>query len=338
MVAAPKFDQWEITAKGRTALREAKPGVVITIYESNTGVALWADCRDAFSHVAPGTVQAIITSPPYSLLRQKDYGNFQGTEYVDWLTDLAAGWKKVLADDGSLFLNLGDCWEKGHPSLSLYAERVLLRLVDDLGFRLAQRFEWHNPSKMPAPAEWVCVKRVRVKSSLEKIYWLSKGDFHPYADNRGVLTPYSDSMRRRIATGGEKSASRPSGHTRRDGAFGVDMGGAIPGNLLIAANTESNSAYQTACRQAGLPIHPARFPSLLPEHFINLATRPNDIVADPFGGSFTTAAAAQKLGRKFITCEKSLTYALGGLLRIGGQAPLHLLDARESAASDLFAA
>lgn len=325
-VRSPKYGEWQITGAGRKAIRDAKPGIIVTLYESEDGVALWADCRDAFSRVEEGSLALILSSPPYPLVRQKDYGNLAAGEYVDWMADLAASWRPLLADNGSLVLNLGDCWEAGHPSLSLYAERLLIKLVDDLGYRLAQRFEWHNPSKMPAPAEWVTVRRVRAKPSLERIYWLSKGDAHPYADNRQVLVPYSKSMRKVITNGGEKGAQRPSGHELKASSFSADCGGAIPSNLLIAANTSSNSAYQNACREAGLPIHPARFPEAIPDWFIRFLSKPGDVVADPFGGSFCTASVARSLGRRFITAEKSLDYALGGLLRLGGCVPPDLLD------------
>jgi site-specific DNA-methyltransferase (cytosine-N4-specific) len=323
LLSSPQYGLWEITGAGRNSLRQARPGVVITIYETAAGKAVWASCQDAFAELDDGSVSAIVTSPPYPLLRQKQYGNLPEAEYVDWLADLAYSWKRILKDDGSLILNLGDCWERGRPTQSLYVERLLLKLCDELGYRLAQRFEWHHPAKLPAPAEWCTVRRVRVKSSLERVLWLSKSD-HPYADNRGVLTPYSESMVRRIQNGGETGARRPSGHVLKPNAFGVDHGGAIPSNLIVASNTASNGDYQAACRATGLPIHPARFPEAIPDFMIRLTTKPGDLVADPFGGSFVTAAVAERLGRRFITSEKVLEYALGGGLRLGGELPAAL--------------
>ncbi len=323
LLSSPKYGLWEITGKGRAALRQARPGVVITVYEDAAGRAVWADCQDAFAELGDESVQAIISSPPYPLLRPKSYGNLDERHYVDWLGDLAAGWRRVLKADGSLFLNLGDCWQRGVPTQSLYVERLLLRLCDDLGYKLAQRFEWYHPAKLPAPAEWCTVRRVRVKPSLEKFLWLSKSD-HPYADNRNVLVPYSDSMNKLIRSGGETGAARPSGHVLRPHAFGADNGGAIPSNLIVASNTVSNCSYQAACRATDLPIHPARFPAALPEFAMSLATRRGDLVADPFGGSFMTASVAKHLGRRFFTSEKALEFALGGVLRLGGEVPVDL--------------
>lgn len=316
LVETPGRAHWRITGTGRKALREAKPGIVITIFETDCGAAVWASCEDAARYIEPGSVDLILSSPPYPLLRKKDYGNYDEVEYVEWLTRLADQWRPLLRDTGSLVLNLGDAWTPGVPVQSLYAERLLLKLCDELGYKLAQKFFWFNPSKLPAPAEWVTVRRCRVKPAIEHIYWLSQADF-PYADNRSVLLPYSESMRQRMRTGGERAANRPSGHTLKAGAFSIDNGGSIPPNLLTIANTESNSSYIRDCKAAGIALHPARFPAGLPEFFIKLLTRPGGLVYDPFGGSGTTAQVAEKLGRHWLTTERALDYVQGHARRFG---------------------
>jgi hypothetical protein len=96
------------------------------------------------------------------------------TDNLYWLTSLAAGWKKKLTDTGSVILNLADVFTPGAPAVSLYQERLLIRLCDELGYTLAQKFYWENSSKMPGPAEWVCVRRIRVTPSIEQVYWLHK--------------------------------------------------------------------------------------------------------------------------------------------------------------------
>ncbi|GLZ73628.1 site-specific DNA-methyltransferase [Burkholderia contaminans] len=306
--------EWELTGKGRDALRQAAPGIVITIFTTSKGVALFGEAKEAVAHIDDGSLRLILTSPPYPLLREKQYGNKPVEEYLDWLMRIAELWPRKLADDGSVVLNLGDVFQSGEPMLSTYQERLIIRLEDDLGWKLCSRYAWHNPSKMPAPAEWVTVRRVRVKPSLEQIYWLAPNG-EPYADNSQVLVPYSESMRSRIAAGGEKGAVRPSGHELSAGAFDVDNGGAIPPNLIVAANTESNSHYMKACREQNLPVHPARFPGAVPEHFIKLCTMEGDTVYDPFSGSFKTGAEAERLGRNWIGSELMLDYVLGGANR-----------------------
>lgn len=305
---------WRITGKGRSALKEAAPGVVVTVFVTGNGVALFGRCEDAVGYLDDGSVQLLLTSPPYPLLREKQYGNVSAAQYVDWFLRIAEAWSRKLTTDGSIALNLMDVWTPGRPALSLYQERLLVKLEESLGLKLQQRFFWNNPSKLPAPAEWVTVRRVRVKPTVEQVYWLSPHE-HPHADNRQVLLPYSESMKKRIAQGGERGALRPSGHQLAPGAFNADHGGAIPGTLITAANTESNSDYVQQCKAAGLPVHPARFPAALAEFFIRLLTRAGDLIFDPFGGSGTTGAVAERLGRFWVTSETVLDYVQGMKLR-----------------------
>lgn len=305
---------WALTTKGSSALTKATPGLVVTIFMTDKGAALWGHCEDAVGLLDDNSVALLFSSPPYPLLRQKEYGNLAEREYLDWMVRLAEQWMPKLAKDGSVVLNLGDAWRRGEPTLSLYQERLLIRFEDELGLKLCQRFAWHNPARLPNPAEWVTIRRVRVKPSLENVFWLSASD-SPYADNRQILVPYSDSMKAMLKRGGQEAASRPAGYKMAAGAFGNDNGGAIPGNLIVAANTESNSDYIRSVKAAGLPVHPARFPADLPETFIKFLTRPKDLVFEPFGGSLTTAAVAEALDRRWVASECMLEYIQGGRFR-----------------------
>jgi site-specific DNA-methyltransferase (cytosine-N4-specific) len=193
-------------------------------------------------------------------------------------------------------------------------------LVEEYGFHLCQEHYWWNPSKLPTPAEWVNVRRVRVKDAVNCIWWLSKSPF-PKANNRRVLQPYSKSMRD-LLKNGYVAKLRPSGHDISE-KFGKDNGGSVPPNLLAIANTESTSRYQEFCRDRNIPIHPARFPAQLPEYFIRFLTDPGDLVVDPFGGSCMTGAVAEALGRKWACCDLSEEYLQGALARFtSGVQPL----------------
>lgn len=315
MVEVPTRGQWVLSGKGRNALRVAKPGIVVTVYVAGDGKVLWGAIEDAVAQIEDRSVSLIMTSPPYPQLREKQYGNLDSRRHVEWLTQITQMLLPKLTENGSLVWNLGDTYQKNQPTIDPYCERFLLRLVDDLGLHLAGRFEWNNPSKMPAPAEWCTVRRVRVKASLERCYWMSPST-NPKADNRRVLQPYSASMQRLLNKGGERRALRPSGHAFSTGAFSVDHGGSIPGNLITAANTESNGRYMRHCREQGLPIHPARFPSALPEFFIKMLTDEGDLVADVFAGSCKTAEVARGLNRRFLCVDRVLDYLLGG---VGGR-------------------
>jgi len=307
---------WELTLAGKEGLRNCKPGIIITVFTTDLGTALLAEAETAVQFIQDESIHLILTSPPYPLITQKAYGNRDPRAYVDWLTELAASWKQKLADAGSLVINLADVFNPGSPSLSLYQERLLINLCDNLGYSLAQKFYWENPSKLPSPAEWVCVRRIRVTPSIEQIYWLTKNPAIATANNRHILRSYSDSMLHRLAQGGETTdQTRPSGFTIKRNAFAANNGGSIPHNLLIASNTESNDAYTKRCREKNLPIHPARFPAALPDIMIRLLTDENDIVWDPFAGSGVTAQVAEHLGRRWIINERSLTYLQGAALR-----------------------
>jgi DNA modification methylase len=312
---------WALSQAGESALRNATPGLVVRVYETERGVALWGEVESAIGVLEPESVQLLFSSPPYPLVAQKTYGNLDEREHVDWLVGVIDRAKALMKKDGSIVLNVGDTWRRGSPTLSTYPQRLLLTLIDELGLHLAQAFTWHNPSRLPSPAQWVTIERVRVTHATEHLYWLGLND-RPKANNRNVLKPYSAAMRARLRAGGERSsAQRPSGHTLKAGAFSRDNGGAIPHNLLRLPNTRSNDAYASACREHGLPIHPARMPRELAEFFIRLTTDPGDTVLDPFCGSNTTGAAAEALGRHHISVDRSLTYVLGSSVRFPTATP-----------------
>jgi site-specific DNA-methyltransferase (cytosine-N4-specific) len=149
-------------------------------------------------------------------------------------------------------------------------------LCDDVGFHLAQECFWYNPAKLPSPAEWVNVRRVRVKDSVEYVWWFGKTPM-PKADNRQVLADYSPDMRRLLERG-YRSKKRPSGHNITQ-KF-VDRGGSIPSNVLERGNNESNSGYIKLCESYGMKPHPARYPAALPEFYIKLLTDPGDLILD----------------------------------------------------------
>jgi site-specific DNA-methyltransferase (cytosine-N4-specific) len=177
---------------------------------------------------------------------------------------------------------------------------------------LAQEFFWWNPARLPTPAEWVTVRRIRVKDAINCIWWLSPTPW-PKASNRRVLQPYSESMKELLEKG-YKPMLRPSGHDISD-RFSVDNGAAIPPNLIALAHTESNSAYIRYCRKHGLTPHPARFPTEIPEFFIRMLTDAGDLVVDPFAGSCATGEAAERTRRAWICCELIEDYLKGAVGR-----------------------
>ncbi len=282
------------------------------IYKTKFGALYCADSLEHMRQMPNDSVDLVLTSPPYALHFKKDYGNVSQQNYLTWFLPFAREIKRIMKPLGSFVLNLGGAWQAGSPIRSVYHYRTLLTLVDEVGFDLAQEFFWFNPAKMPAPAEWVNVRRIRVKDSVEYIFWLVK-DPMAKANNRNVLQPYSEDMKRLIKRG-VKQTIRPSGHVI-NGTFARDQGGSIPSNLIQCGNNESNSAYIKNSKITGNKIHPARFPAEVPRFFIEFLTNPDDLILDPFAGSNTTGSVAEKLKRKWVGVELRSDYARESELR-----------------------
>jgi DNA modification methylase len=282
------------------------------LYSTELGAAYHGDSLHVLARLQAGSIDLVMTSPPYALHFKKEYGNASAKEYVAWFLPFAREIYRVLKPTGSFVLNLGGSWTPGIPTRSLYQFRVLLALCDDLGFHLAQELFWHNPAKMPAPAEWVNVRRIRVKDAVEYIYWLSPSPF-PKANNANVLNEYSPDMQRLIRRGVSR-AERPSGHLIKP-SMALDRGGSIPSNIITVGNNESNSDYIRRSKATGRKVHPARFPAELPRFFTRFLTDEGDTVLDPFAGSNTTGAVAESLNRRWISVERDRTYAEDSRLR-----------------------
>lgn len=293
-------------------------------YQTAMGAAYLGDSRETLKALPDGSVNLVFTSPPYALHFKKEYGNVSKADYVEWFLAFAREIFRVLGDDGSFVLNIGGSWNPGSPTRSLYHYKLMIALVEEIGFHLAQECYWYNPAKMPVPAEWVTVRRVRIKDSVEHVWWLSKTPF-PKADNRKVLRPYSPDMLR-LAKKGVRTTVRPSGHNITSSFDKIESGGSIPSNvledqlandMLIAGNNSANDLYTKRCKESAIKIHPARFPAALPEFFIKLLTNEGDLVVDPFAGSNTAGAVAERLGRRWIAMELIEEYLEASKFRFG---------------------
>lgn len=288
---------------------------VPAMYTTDLGEALVGDSHELLRCVESESIDLVLTSPPFALQRQKSYGNEEQGAYVDWLLGFCGEVLRVLKPSGSFVLDLGGAYQKGRPVRSLYNFRVLIRLCDELGFRLAEEFFWHNPARLPSPIEWVNKRKIRVKDSVNTVWWLSKGD-EPKADVRRVLVPYSARMLKLLEDPERfyTPKKRPSGHDI-GARFSGSNGGAIPSNLLEISNTESNSPYLRLCKLAKVAGHPARFPEKLPSFFLNFLTDPGDTVLDLFAGSNTTGAVAEALGRRWVAFDLSTEYLAASVFR-----------------------
>lgn len=269
-------------------------------YQTGCGAAYQGDSLDLMRIIPDSSVNLVMTSPPFALKRKKEYGNVDAKDYVAWFLPFAEQMKRIITDDGSIVIDIGGTWTKGQPTRSLYHFKLLISLVEELGLYLAQEFYWYNPAKLPSPAEWVTVRRIRVKDAVNTVWWLSKTPF-PKANNRQVLKPYSNAMKN-LLENGYHAKKRPSGHDISEN-FSQNNGGAIPPNLIALSNTDSNSSYLKSCREAKIKPHPARFPHGLPEFFIKFLTNVGDLVVDPFAGSVVTGDVCEALSRRWIALE-----------------------------------
>ena len=259
---------------------------------------------------ARGSVQLIFTSPPFPLNRKKKYGNKAGEEYLEWLRDLAPRLAELLTPDGSIVMELGNAWEPGAPVMSTLALEAFLAFKEAGKLCLCQQFVCHNPARLPSPAQWVNVERIRVKDSFTHIWWMSPTE-RPKADNRNVLTEYSPEMKELLTRRSYNSGRRPSGHLIGRESFFKDNGGAIPPNVFVYSNTTSIDRYREYCRERELKPHPAPMQMDVVRFFVKMLTDPGDLVLDPFGGSNSTGAAAEDLGRRCLAIEPDREYVEG---------------------------
>jgi site-specific DNA-methyltransferase (cytosine-N4-specific) len=285
-------------------------------YSTSLGSAYLGDSLDLMKKLPDNSVNLVLTSPPFALTSKKEYGNETEDKYVDWFLQFSAEFKRIITDDGSFVVDLGGAYLPGNPVRSIYQYELLIKLCREQGFFLAQEFFHYNPARLPAPAEWVNVRRIRVKDSVNLVWWLSKTPY-PKANNRNVLRPYTDAMKNLIKKG-YKAKMRPSGHDIT-GKFQKDNNGAIPPNLLELGNNDSNSDYMKKCNEAGIKPHPAKFPKKFAEFFIKFLTDENDLVLDPFAGSNTTGYVAEELDRKWLAFEINKSYLEGSRFRFSDQ-------------------
>lgn len=284
-------------------------------YVTDWGSTYCGDSMELLSQFPDDSINLVMTSPPFALLRKKEYGNKDQHEYIEWLSEFAKIVLKKLKPDGSFVLDLGGAYQKGVPSRSLYNFRVPIHFCDELGFFLAEDFYWFNPSKLPSPIEWVNKRKIRAKDAVNTVWWFSKTEF-PKANVSNVLTEYSDRMKK-LLKDPEKfydAKKRPSGHDISKG-FGKDNKGAIPSNLLQIPNSESNGGYMSGCKSIGIKSHPARFPAKLPEFFIKFLTEPDDIVVDIFSGSNTTGYVAEIHKRYWYSFDEEINYVAASAFR-----------------------
>jgi DNA modification methylase len=293
---------------------------------------LQGDVRETLRALPEQTVQTCVTSPPYFGLR--DYGvdgqiGLEPTpaEYVEQMVQVFREVRRVLRDDGTLWLNLGDSYAanrtyqvpstKGGPKHSDSQSaggkgsvvpdglkpkdligipwRVAFALQAD-GWYLRQDIIWHKPNPMPESVTDRCTK------AHEYIFLLSKSERY-FFDSDAMKEPATHAGKR--VSLGDKSFSKGQ-------AAGAGM--APSGNGLAdhydVPETRNRRSVWTVTTRPYKGAHFATFPETLIEPCVLAGSRPADIVLDPFMGSGTTAAVAKKHGRQYLGCELNLDYGV----------------------------
>ena len=289
------------------------------LYSTELGKYYIGKCEETIRELdLQKKVQLILTSPPFPLNNKKQYGNLNGEEYLKWFTGLAELFSSVLAPNGSIVIEMGNAWEKNRPVQSL--------------LHLCQEFICYNPARLPSPAQWVTIHRIRAIDSFTHVWWISNSDY-PKADNRRVLRPYSKSMKKLLKSGKFNSGKRPSEHVISEKGFLTDNHGSISHNVLeleqinedkelrlpysmfSISNTKSNDFFTKTCKERGIVPHPARMPLELASFFIEFLTDEGDLVLDPFGGSNTTGFCAERQKRKWLSIEANMDYGMQSAIR-----------------------
>ena len=308
---------WSLSEEGHRALTMARPGVVICVSRDEFGHVLWAEALSAMGHIDHGSVNAIITSPPFPLNRQREYGGWEPDRYLDILLEHIAAMKPLLTNDGSLVVSLGEVYLKGVPALNPYQEELVVAMRK-LGWSLCGRHVYVNPAS-PKTTPWVTKSRIRCARATETFYWWSPTPY-PKANNREVLQPYSNRFLQTLAAGGEIRAREGGARQSYPGLrFRQNNGGRIPLNFTFAGHEGATSAYSRYCAANGLPRHPALMSAEVTEHFVRLVTDTGDLLYDPFGGSLRVAEVCKRLGRRYLASEKCLEYLKGGFGRLDPQ-------------------
>lgn len=321
---ANKRSIWKLTDGGKkkfSALHEINDGHVVLAFSTTLGLALWANCKTLFSAINE-PIALSLSSPPYPLNNPKAYGNVKESVYVDWICEAIEPIVKNLVKGGSIVINVGnDVFLKGLPARSNYRERMVIAFEDRLGLFKMDEIPWINTSKAPGPIFWSSITRQQLNSAWEPVYWFTNDPKKCLSNNRRVLQTHSEKHlqwlknRSLTETVSERVNSDGAHKVRRDSYANI-TDGKIPRNIFVRGHRcADQNLYKSNCLKLGIQPHGAPFPLELAKFFIEFLTKVDDLVVDPFAGSFTVAKAAETLGRKWICTDIIWEYLRGSYTR-----------------------
>ena len=240
-----------------------------------------ADLLDALPTLAPGSIDCVVTSPPYAMQRKSTYGGVPEADYPDWTVAWMNALKPALKDDGSVIINIRPHIKNGQISDYVLRTRMALR---EAGWRELEELIWHKKGGAPLGSVH------RPRRSWESLLWFGK-------HGRAYCNP--------------KAAGQVSEHVGRvhgrtgshihDGQTDLRTGIArVPDVVEMSTRLNADSN--------GLNDHPAPFPWQLAEWCGKLITPPGGTILDPFTGSSSTGVAAIRNGWNFIGIDQSAEY------------------------------
>lgn len=244
---------------------------------------LWlGDSLEELKKIEDGSINLIITSPPYADQRNHTYGGVKPDKYVEWFMPIAKELHRVLAEDGTFILNIKERVFEGERHT--YVMELILAMREQ-GWLWTEEFVWHK--KNSHPGKWPN----RFRDGWERLIQFNKNrHFAMYQD--AVMVPVGDWSKTRLKNLSETDKRRDN--SRVNSGFGKNISNWV-GRDMVYPNNVLHMATE-----AGNKNHSAVFPESLPTWFIKLFTKENDWVLDPFVGSGTTSLAAKKLRRNSI--------------------------------------
>lgn len=243
------------------------------------------DCRDVLKQISENSIDLIFTSPPYADQRQHTYGGIAPDKYVEWFLPIALELLRVLKPTGTFILNIKEKVVNGERST--YVMELILALRKQ-GWFWTEEFIWHK--KNSYPGKW----SNRFRDSWERLLQFNKSKkFNMYQDE--VKVPIGDWAKGRLKNLSETDKVRDK--AKNGSGFGKNISNWVGKETVYPTNVLH---FATECQNKN---HPAAFPENLPEWFIKLFTQESDTVLDPFAGSGTTLAVAQRMKRNSIGIE-----------------------------------
>lgn len=236
------------------------------------------------------SIDLVITSPPYADLKKYiDFSGIPADDYVDWFIPYCKEIERVIKPSGSFILNINDKVDNGfrHP----YVFDLISRLHKETNLKMFERLFWNKLKGLP--------NRYRFGDRVEFLFWFAKEKGF-YFNIDEMRTPYSEKSIQRMKNPLKKRFARDEDNQKSKDYkdWQPNPKGALP-TTLVSISSEAKRIADN---------HVAVYPLELVNYFIKGATKPGDLVLDPFMGTGTTGLSATNLGRNYIGFEMQQDY------------------------------